>query len=162
MTCWRESQCVILIIMIIQQLQWILQQMKTGLTESCCQVFFIQDEIKITNSQKLLLGARYDHHSVHGNIFTPRAAYKLSLNKNNVLRLNAGTGFRVVNLFTEDHAALTGAREVVITERLKPEQSYNVNLNYTSRIPMLRSFIGLDASIWYTHFSNQIFPDLSC
>lgn len=120
---------------------------------------FIQDEIKITNSQKLLLGARYDHHSVHGNIFTPRAAYKLSLNKNNVLRLNAGTGFRVVNLFTEDHAALTGAREVVITERLKPEQSYNVNLNYTSRIPMLRSFIGLDASIWYTHFSNQIFPD---
>lgn len=120
---------------------------------------FVQDEIKITNSQKLLLGARYDHHSVHGNIFTPRVAYKISLDKNNVIRLNGGTGFRVVNLFTEDHAALTGAREVVIKEKLKPERSYNVNLNYTSRIPMLNSFIGVDASIWYTHFTNQIFPD---
>jgi outer membrane receptor for ferrienterochelin and colicins len=121
--------------------------------------FFIQDEIKITNTQKLLLGVRYDHHSVHGNIVTPRLAYKISLDKNNVIRLNAGTGFRVVNLFTEDHAALTGAREVVIEERLKPERSYNVNFNYTSRIPMLTSFIGIDASLWYTYFTNQIFPD---
>ena len=120
---------------------------------------FLQDEIKLTNSQKLLLGVRYDHHSVHGNIFTPRLAYKISLDKNNVIRMNAGTGFRVVNLFTEDHAALTGAREVVIKERLKPERSYNVNLNYTSKIPMLNSFVGIDASLWYTHFTNQIFPD---
>ena len=120
---------------------------------------FVQDEIKLTNSQKLLLGIRYDHHSVHGNILTPRMAYKISINKNNVVRLNAGTGFRVVNLFTEDHAALTGARDVVIQERLRPERSYNVNLNYTSRIPMLKSFIGIDASVWYTHFTNQIFPD---
>ena len=27
---------------------------------------------------------------------------------------NAGTGFRTVNLFTEEHAALTGARDVVM------------------------------------------------
>jgi outer membrane receptor for ferrienterochelin and colicins len=120
---------------------------------------FVQDEIKLTNSQKLLLGMRYDLHSIHGSIFTPRVAYKINLNKNNVIRLNAGTGFRVVNLFTEEHAALTGAREVIIQEELKPERSYNVNLNYTSRIPMLNSFIGLDASLWYTHFTNQIFPD---
>jgi outer membrane receptor for ferrienterochelin and colicins len=120
---------------------------------------FIQDEIKLTNAQKLLLGIRYDHHSVHGSILTPRFAYKLSIDKNNVIRLNGGTGFRVVNLFTEDHAALTGARDVVIEERLKPERSYNVNLNFTSRLPMLKSFIGIDASVWYTHFTNQIFPD---
>jgi outer membrane receptor for ferrienterochelin and colicins len=36
------------------------------------------------------------------------------LNDNNIIRLNAGHGFRVVNLFTEDHAALTGAREIII------------------------------------------------
>ncbi|MBC7827283.1 MAG: TonB-dependent receptor [Chitinophagaceae bacterium] len=120
---------------------------------------FVQDEIKLSTAQKLLLGIRYDHHSVHGNILTPRIAYKISIDKNNVIRLNAGTGFRVVNLFTEDHAALTGAREVIIEERLKPERSYNMNLNYTSRVPMLKSFIGIDASVWYTHFTNQIFPD---
>jgi outer membrane receptor for ferrienterochelin and colicins len=120
---------------------------------------FIQDEIKLNTVQRLLLGFRYDHHPSHGHILTPRIAYKLNLDQNNIIRLNAGTGFRVVNLFTEDHAALTGARDVVITEDLKPERSINLNLNYTSKIPMAGSFIGVDASAWYTHFTNQILPD---
>lgn len=120
---------------------------------------FIQDDIKLNTRQRLLLGLRYDHHPAHGHIVTPRIAYKWSLDQNNVVRLNAGTGFRVVNLFTEDHAALTGARDVVIIGNLKPERSMNVNLNYTSRIPMAGSFLGLDASAWYTYFTNQILPD---
>lgn len=120
---------------------------------------FVQDDIKIDNKQRLLLGLRYDHHPAHGHIVTPRIAYKWSLDQSNVLRLNAGTGFRVVNLFTEDHAALTGARDVVIEGNLKPERSINVNLNYTSSIPLAGSFIGIDASAWYTHFTNQILPD---
>ncbi|WP_379090473.1 TonB-dependent receptor domain-containing protein [Pedobacter sp. UC225_65] len=74
---------------------------------------FIQDEIKVAKSHSVLAGLRYDYNSVHGNIFTPRLAYKWSINEKNIIRLNAGTGFRVVNIFTEDHAALTGAREVV-------------------------------------------------
>jgi outer membrane receptor for ferrienterochelin and colicins len=79
------------------------------------------------------MGIRYDYNKVHGNIFTPRLAYKLTINPNNILRLNTGTGFRVVNLFTEDHAALTGARTVEIKESLAPEKSYNINLNYTKK-----------------------------
>ena len=35
-----------------------------------------------------------------------------------------------MNIFTEDHAALTGARDLVIEEDLAPEQSYNINLNF--------------------------------
>jgi len=121
---------------------------------------FIQDEITLNEKQKLLLGLRYDHHSNHDNIFTPRLAYKLKLNDQNILRLNAGTGFRVVNLFTEEHAALTGAREVEIEEELSPEQSYNLNLNYIRKIYFKSgTFIGIDASGWYTYFTNQILPD---
>jgi len=121
---------------------------------------FVQDDITLSKQQKLLLGLRYDYNSAHGNIWTPRIAYKISLNDNNILRLNAGTGFRVVNLFTEEHAALTGAREVVIEEELLPEQSYNLNLNYIKKVFLKNgSFIGLDASAWHTHFTNQIIPD---
>jgi outer membrane receptor for ferrienterochelin and colicins len=97
------------------------------------QEFFIQDEITFTEKQKLLLGMRYDYNSIHGSILTPRIAYKWKLNDNNII-LNAGTGFRVVNLFTEDHAALTGAREIIIANNLKPEQSINANLNYIKKI----------------------------
>ena len=121
---------------------------------------FIQDEISITDKHKVLLGFRYDYNSYHGNIFTPRFAYKWTVNDKNILRLNAGTGYRVVNLFTEDHAALTGARIVEIKNELNPEQSYNVNLNYIRKFYAKNgTFIGLDASAFYTYFNNRIVGD---
>jgi len=120
---------------------------------------FLQDEITLNAQQKLLLGGRWDYHSVHGHIFTPRMAWKFSPTANDIIRVNAGTGFRVVNLFTEDHAALTGAREVVIEGYLKPERSYNINLNYVKKIYTASSWLNIDASIWYTHFTNRILPD---
>ncbi|RPE13373.1 TonB-dependent receptor [Chitinophaga lutea] len=122
---------------------------------------FVQDEIKFSSKHSLLAGLRYDYNSIHGNIFTPRLAYKWSPNYRNVLRLNAGTGYRVVSIFTEDHAALSGAREVVIQNKLKPERSWNVNLNYTKKIPVNNAFLNLDATAFYTYFSNKIIPDYS-
>lgn len=121
---------------------------------------FVQDEISITEKHKLLLGFRYDYNSFHGNIFTPRVAYKWAINSKNIFRVNAGTGFRVVNLFTEDHAALTGARIVEIKNELNPEQSYNVNLNYIKKFYSKKGmFVGLDASAFYTYFNNRIVGD---
>jgi outer membrane receptor for ferrienterochelin and colicins len=120
---------------------------------------FVQDEIKLSEKHLLLAGLRWDQHSVHGAIFTPRFAWKWKTGESGVFRLNAGTGFRVVNLFTEEHAALTGARDVIIKEELKPESSYNINLNYGQHIPINRGFVKLDGSLWYTYFTNQIIPD---
>jgi outer membrane receptor for ferrienterochelin and colicins len=121
---------------------------------------FVQDEWTLALKHKLLIGFRYDYNSVHGNLYTPRVAYKWSIDDNNLLRLNAGTGFRVVNLFTEDHAALTGARKVVIAETLKPERTYNVNLSYLRKMyGQNGTYAALDATVWYTYFNNRILPD---
>jgi outer membrane receptor for ferrienterochelin and colicins len=121
---------------------------------------FFQDEISVSPKHKILAGIRYDYNTEHGNIFTPRFAYKWSLDANNIIRLNTGTGFRVVNLFTEDHAALTGARTVEIKNELKPEKTYNVNLNYLKKIFAGNgTFIGLDLTAWYTYFNNRILGD---
>ena len=121
---------------------------------------FMQDEIAINDKNKLLLGFRYDYNSYHGNIFTPRIAYKWSIKENKSLRINAGTGFRVVNLFTEDHAALTGARTVEIKNELRPEKSYNTNINYIHKITLEKgTTINLDATAFYTYFNNRIVGD---
>ncbi|WP_113654714.1 TonB-dependent receptor [Pedobacter namyangjuensis] len=121
---------------------------------------FVQDEIKIADKQSLLLGLRYDYNSNHGSIFTPRFAYKVNFDENTIIRLNAGTGFRVVNVFTEDHAALTGAREVFIANNLKPEKTYNVNLNFLKKIYDTHSnSLTVDLSAFYTHFNNRIVAD---
>ena len=120
---------------------------------------FVQDEIDITASQKLLLGVRYDYYKQHGSIVSPRVNYKWSPNPYNIIRLSAGNGFRVVSIFTEDHAALTGARNVEIKEALKPEQSWNFNLNYTKYINLKKGFLLFDATAFYTYFSNRIIAD---
>ena len=121
---------------------------------------FIQDEISLDDTQNLLLGLRYDYNNNHGSILTPRLAYKLNASDKDIFRFNYGTGFRVVNLFTEDHAALTGAREVVVREDLKPERSYNFNFNYTRKLYSLKGhYASLEFSSWYSRFSNLILPD---
>lgn len=122
---------------------------------------FLQDEITINASHKLLLGMRYDYNSLHGSIATPRLNYKwTSKSKNDVIRMSIGNGYRVANVFTEDHAALTGAREVVFEGELDPETSWNANLNLVKKIyTASQVFIGLDASAFYTYFNNAIFPD---
>tara|TARA_R110002051_G_scaffold117009_4_gene190644 strand:+ start:15451 stop:17733 length:2283 start_codon:yes stop_codon:yes gene_type:complete len=121
---------------------------------------FAQDEIFFTKKHSILLGIRYDYDKRHGAIFTPRTAYRWKVTDTDIFRLNLGTGFRVVNLFTEEHAALTGSREVVVVEKLKPEKSFNINLNYLKKIYQDNgAFYSFDFSAFYTHFSNAIIPD---
>ena len=121
---------------------------------------FIENESSISPKNKILLGLRLDHHQNHGVIFTPRAGYKYQWDDQTLLRLNFGTGFRVVNIFTEDHASLTGARELIIDNDLQPEASWNVNMNFFKKIYTTGGWIfGIDASAWHTYFSNQIIPD---
>ncbi|MDB4009796.1 TonB-dependent receptor [Polaribacter sp.] len=121
---------------------------------------FLQDEIALNTQNKLLLGARWDKNSLHGTIFSPRLNYKWNSKDNaHIIRLSIGNGFRVSNIFTEDHAALTGAREVEFNGELDPETSWNGNINYVKKMDTENSFVTLDASAFYTYFNNRILPD---
>ncbi len=120
---------------------------------------FVQNEWKATDQLTILAGTRFDHYKNHGFIFSPRLSSKYKLHEWTTLRVNFGTGFRIVNLFTEDHAFVTGQRDVVIAEALKPEESHNfsMNLNHVFTLGNSQGMIDLDA--YYTHFTNKITPD---
>jgi outer membrane receptor for ferrienterochelin and colicins len=122
---------------------------------------FLQHEGDFHKHFSLLSGIRFDYHRQHGVIFSPRVSFKIPINKWHVVRLSGGNGFRVVNIFTEEHAALSGARQVVISERLNPEQSWSGNLNYSSTLMLLNGWMNMDANGFYTYFSNKIIPDYS-
>jgi outer membrane receptor for ferrienterochelin and colicins len=123
---------------------------------------FFQDEIELKNKQSLLFGLRYDHHKVHGSIFSPRIAYIKNFSLGSSVRVNLGKGFRVVNLFTEDHAALTGARTVVIKNELKPENSYNASVSLMHKISgSNRNLLTIELNNFYTYFDNRIIADYS-
>ena len=122
---------------------------------------FVQDEISLNTQNKILLGMRYDYNSLHGNIYTPRINYKWnSRNKKSIIRISGGSGYRVANVFTEDHAALTSAREIVFLSDLNPETSWNGNLNMIQKVfaknGLLMTF---DFTAFYTYFDNKIFAD---
>lgn len=119
---------------------------------------YAQDEFHWTEQLLLLVGARLDYHNEHGLIFSPRVNLKKDFGEYTSLRINYGNGFRQVNLFTEDHAFLTGSREVIITEELKPERSHNLTINLNHTYNWL-GYGNLDLDLFYTYFDNKITPD---
>ena len=120
---------------------------------------FVEDEWRFAPAWTVLGGLRADHHGVHGLILSPRLSTKWQPFEHTTVRLNGGTGFRVVNLFTEDHAALTGARRVVIEEALAPERSVSVALNVNQIIEFGPNPMMIDLDLFHTRFGNRIRPD---
>jgi outer membrane receptor for ferrienterochelin and colicins len=119
---------------------------------------FAQSELSI-NDLTVLGGLRVDHHQEHGLVTAPRLSAKYSPGDLTTVRLSAGTGFRVVNVFTEDHAALTGSREVVFAEDLDPEQSRSITSSIERIIPFGTNPLTVTLDGFYTRFSNKIIPD---
>jgi outer membrane receptor for ferrienterochelin and colicins len=121
---------------------------------------FMQNERDLNEFSKLLIGLRYDYNSIHGAIWSPRLNYKYTTkNKRNIFRLGIGNGYRVANVFTEDHAALTGARTVEFKNELRPETSWNTNFNYVGKLFVRQGVLTADFTAFYTYFSNKIIPD---
>lgn len=131
----------------------------SGADEQYIPGIFVQDEWAITNNFTLLGGLRLDHYTNHGGILAPRLNAKLKAGTWTTLRANFGTGFRIVNLFTEDHAFVTGQREVVIAEKLNPEESFNysMNINHVYTLGNGQGMVDIDA--FYTYFTNKITPN---
>ncbi len=120
---------------------------------------FFQDEFAAGPDLRLLGGLRLDHHEAHGVIPAPRLSVKWQPLLDTALRLNLGSGFRVVSVFTEDHAALTGARQVVIEEALEPERSWSSALNVNHVFPFGGNNMVVDVDAFYTRFGIRIVPD---
>lgn len=121
---------------------------------------YVQDEWKINPKWSALCGLRGDAHGAHGLVWSPQVNMRYSNPAGWSWRLNSGTGFRYVNLFTEEHAALSGSREVFIEEELRPEESLAVQSDL-NRIMNFGTKGVLNASLaaFYTRFTNRILPD---
>ena len=116
---------------------------------------FNWNERKIT----LLTGIRLDHHQQFGWFATPRALIKYQLGENTTARASIGSGWRTVNLFSENINLLASSRDVIITEDLKPEEAWNYGANLTHSVYGEKVEMQFSFDYYRTQFSNQIFPD---
>ena len=108
-----------------------------------------------------IVGVRGDHHNQFGFNFTPRTLLKYDLKPKTIIRANIGTGWRTVNLFSENINLLVSSRDIIFTEQLEPEKAINYGVNITQKFESQdENFSGYFSADYYsTHFQNQIFPD---
>lgn len=107
----------------------------------------------------LITGARLDHHQQWGWYFTPRSMVKYAINTRHTFRASAGTGWRQVNLFSEQVNLLTSSRDLVFAGTLKPEAAFNWGVSHTYRFEAGKTTGTLSGDFYSTHFTNQFFPD---
>ena len=123
---------------------------------------FTENTMKFSdNKLTWIAGIRLDHHNQFSWQFTPRTLVKYDLFPNTIIRGNIGTGWRTINLFSENINLLASSRDIIITEGLNPEKALNTGINLVQKFKLKSTDISGSVSLdyYYTRFSNQIFPD---
>ncbi|MFZ4542446.1 MAG: TonB-dependent receptor domain-containing protein [Saprospiraceae bacterium] len=111
------------------------------------------------NDWGLILGLRNDYHNRFGNFVVPRMNVKYNFNENHILRASAGRGWRVANIIPENLNVLASNRQVNISNDLKPEDGWNVGVNYSGTFEINERKASFNADVYRTQFVNQIIVD---
>lgn len=113
------------------------------------------------NKLTWIAGVRGDHHNQFGFQFTPRTLIKYDIAPKTIIRANVGTGWRTVNLFSENIGLLVSSRDIVFAEQLNPEKAVNFGINLTQKFETKDNNLSgyFSADCYRTEFQNQIFPD---
>lgn len=122
---------------------------------------YAQDEILISEKINFLFGGRIDYYKLHGAIFSPQFNLKYTPISVLDIRIHAGTGFNVVNLFAEEHAFVNGQRKLILDNKLKPEYSKSISLNSTFYYNLWGNINNLEIDIYNISFSNKVIADYS-
>jgi outer membrane receptor for ferrienterochelin and colicins len=106
-----------------------------------------------------IAGFRADKHNQFGWYATPRTLLKYDPTAKLTIRANIGTGWRTVNLFSENIGLLASSRDIVFVEALKPEKALNMGINATQKFESenVSGYVSVD--FYRTNFQNQVFPD---
>jgi outer membrane receptor for ferrienterochelin and colicin len=121
---------------------------------------FAENILHLENDRWVLItGLRADRHNDFGTTLTPRLMLRFNPGSGLDLRASIGSGWRTVNLFPENLALLTGNRDLVFAETIRPERSWNAGLNATRRFALGAWQCTATGDFYHTWFQNQFFPD---
>ena len=112
------------------------------------------------NQFTMIAGLRTDYHNLFGLLVTPRLNLKYNFSENEALRFAAGRGLRVSNPIAENVGFLATNRAIVVGDNLKPEDAWNIGLNYVKVLKINGLEWRLSADAYRTEFVNQIVTDI--
>ena len=108
----------------------------------------------------LIAGIRADHHNRFGWYVTPRINARLNLDARTVLRASAGRGWRNPNFPPDWQAMLFNNRNLVVEEKLRPEDAWVYGINLTRNTRIGERPLSMVADLFHTRFRNQIVMDM--
>ncbi len=135
-----------------------------GQTESVVGVFgeYTYTPLITPNSSKklgILAGLRADYHNLYGLFVIPRLTVKYNFDENTVVRLNTGRGIKTARILAENIGVLASSRTINLTEILRPEDAWNIGLNFTKNTTFLDKELSLSVDLYNTRFNNQVIID---
>ncbi|MDQ3194149.1 MAG: TonB-dependent receptor, partial [Bacteroidota bacterium] len=113
----------------------------------------------LDDKASLMTGLRLDYHNKYNLVVTPRALLRYQPADEIVFRVSAGTGFRTINLFSENPSILSSSRNVIIAETLDPEKTFNFGADILYYFNIGKAGGSLNVDFYRTTFSNKIIPD---
>lgn len=114
----------------------------------------------------LIAGVRADYHNYFGWLTTPRVNLKYDFSEKTNVRVSAGTGYRLANIFAENTAAFVSSRQHLVINAthdfgygLNPEKAWTIGVNFlhTFRLYEREAIVSVDA--YRTDFINQTVVD---
>jgi outer membrane receptor for ferrienterochelin and colicins len=120
---------------------------------------YAENTLEFDEKLTIMTGLRADHHNQFGTTLTPRSTIRWEFVPNHIVRASAGTGWRTVNVFSENLNLMASSRNVVFASTPTPERAFNTGINYTHNFSF-NNFSGtFSMDYYYTRFFNQVFPD---
>jgi len=113
----------------------------------------------LDDKASLMTGLRFDYHNKYNLIVTPRALLRYQPADEVVFRVSAGTGFRTINLFSENPTILASSRDIIIAETLDPEKTFNFGADILYYFNIGKAGGSLNLDFYRTTFNNKIIPD---
>ncbi len=121
---------------------------------------FAENTFTPSENLTIVAGLRLDYHNLFGLIITPRMHVKYEPMDNMQMRISAGSGMRVANIFADNMSSFVNNRNIIIDSVLNPEKAWN----YGASITYSTTFLGLpfifDSELYQTRFLNQVNTDL--
>ncbi|MFN8237225.1 MAG: TonB-dependent receptor [Chitinophagales bacterium] len=124
--------------------------------------FFTEYTYKYGTKITLVAGFRGDYHTRAGFQFHPRihARFVLDRHEKTILRIAAGSGFRVPNILTENQSLLASSRTIVFQEPASKEILWNYGLSLTQKFNLWNREGSLSIDFFRTDFIRQTVIDI--
>jgi len=107
----------------------------------------------------IIAGIREDYNSEYGWLFTPRLHLRYSFNPQNIIRANAGKGYKPVNVIAENTSLFLTSKTFQVLGELDMESAWNYGFSYTRFFNVGTRELSLVVDYFYTNFENQTIVD---